>query len=231
MCHTNGKGAPDDRRMRRSQSGRPDSNRRPSPWQGDALPTELRPHDRILGSCRGRYWDRTSDLFRVKEARYPCANRPKVLATHLSGLEESYMDSWGVRTNSSVTCVPLLKSSAPRGGPAGLRSTAHPAPREARPRIVARPPHGRPAPASPQPRRHSDLAVTSDTVGPQHLRRCSDPHIVFPRRHGRCADVAQLVEHHLAKVRVAGSNPVVRSIPSPASSDAPGDWRSGSALP
>ena len=26
------------------------------------------------------------------------------------------------------------------------------------------------------------------------------------------ADMAQLVEHHLAKVRVAGSNPVVRSI-------------------
>jgi hypothetical protein len=29
------------------------------------------------------------------------------------------------------------------------------------------------------------------------------------------ADVAQLVEHHLAKVRVAGSNPVVRSRESP----------------
>jgi len=28
---------------------------------------------------------------------------------------------------------------------------------------------------------------------------------------GTNADVAQLVEHHLAKVRVAGSNPVVRS--------------------
>src|SRR4029077_6766920 len=28
---------------------------------------------------------------------------------------------------------------------------------------------------------------------------------------GCAADVAQLVEHHLAKVRVAGSNPVVRS--------------------
>src|SRR5699024_1410646 len=27
------------------RSGRPDSNRRPSPWQGDALPAELRPHD------------------------------------------------------------------------------------------------------------------------------------------------------------------------------------------
>ena len=32
----------------------------------------------------------------------------------------------------------------------------------------------------------------------------------FKPRH---ADVAQLVEHHLAKVRVAGSNPVVRSEP------------------
>ena len=35
-----------------------------------------------------------------------------------------------------------------------------------------------------------------------HLRR---------ERRGSIADVAQLVEHHLAKVRVAGSNPVVRS--------------------
>ncbi len=26
------------------ESGRPDSNRRPSPWQGDVLPTELLPH-------------------------------------------------------------------------------------------------------------------------------------------------------------------------------------------
>ena len=25
---------------------------------------------------RGRYWDRTSDLFRVREARSRCANRP-----------------------------------------------------------------------------------------------------------------------------------------------------------
>ena len=26
--------------------------------------------------CGGRYWVRTSDLFRVREARYRCANRP-----------------------------------------------------------------------------------------------------------------------------------------------------------
>ena len=27
----------------------------------------------------GRYWDRTSDLFRVREARYRCANRPGLI--------------------------------------------------------------------------------------------------------------------------------------------------------
>src|SRR5262249_46286702 len=34
--------------IRTSESGRRDSNPRPSPWQGDALPTEPRPH-RTLG--------------------------------------------------------------------------------------------------------------------------------------------------------------------------------------
>jgi hypothetical protein len=37
------------------------------------------------------------------------------------------------------------------------------------------------------------------------------PGIIIGARRKRQADVAQLVEHHLAKVRVAGSNPVVRS--------------------
>jgi hypothetical protein len=50
------------------------------------------------------------------------------------------------------------------------------------------------------------------------------------------ADVAQLVEHHLAKVDVASSNLVVRSLLLPNKSHltgppVPGDWRSGSALP
>ena len=27
-------------------------------------------------TLRGRYWDRTSDPFHVKEVRYRCANRP-----------------------------------------------------------------------------------------------------------------------------------------------------------
>ena len=33
--------------------------------------------DQQIRLAGGRYWDRTSDLFRVKEARYPCANRPR----------------------------------------------------------------------------------------------------------------------------------------------------------
>ena len=40
------------------------------------------------------------------------------------------------------------------------------------------------------------------------LRTSGGSSIIFPRD----ADVAQLVEHDLAKVGVAGSNPVVRSI-------------------
>jgi hypothetical protein len=44
----------------------------------------------------------------------------------------------------------------------------------------------------------------------------------------RCADVAQLVAHHLAKVRVAGSNPVVRSKVQVASIPAV-EWPSGEA--
>jgi hypothetical protein len=41
------------------------------------------------------------------------------------------------------------------------------------------------------------------------------------------ADVAQLVEHHLAKVRVAGSSPVVRSEVPIGFPYGPRPWRSG----
>jgi len=93
------------------------------------------------------------------------------------------------------------------------------------------------------------------------LRRKAD-RLVFwfaPLTLAELADVAQLVEHHLAKVRVAGSNPVVRSERVSAdrsnggvaerrgnglqirlhgfksrlhlAAEDEGDWRSGSALP
>src|SRR6476646_7741076 len=45
-----------------------------------------------------------------------------------------------------------------------------------------------------------------------------------PYRDVRQADVAQLVAHHLAKVRVAGSNPVVRSKRSRPSPGLPPRW-------
>ena len=39
----------------------------------------------------GRYWDRTSDLFRVREARYRCANRPGVCCCEVEmGFEPTY---------------------------------------------------------------------------------------------------------------------------------------------
>src|SRR5271165_7179626 len=64
---------------------------------------------------------------------------------------------------------------------------------------------------------------------------CAGPHrwtIVVLRTGRRSrplrADVAQLVAHHLAKVRVAGSNPVIRSRVQVASNPAV-EWPSGEA--
>src|SRR5699024_6932893 len=52
------------------------------------------------------------------------------------------------------------------------------------------------------------------------------PRLMLSKQQGRVprcsADVAQLVEHHLAKVRVAGSSPVIRSeAPPPGGADWP----------
>ena len=66
---------------------------------------------RIRGSRRGRYWVRTSDLFRVKEARYHCANRPKVLATVSGGLAEAYMSSAVVAASGRCEVRPAAAPS------------------------------------------------------------------------------------------------------------------------
>lgn len=44
---------------------------------------------------RARYWDRTSDLFRVREARYRCANRARSMNSVMicevrTGFEPAY---------------------------------------------------------------------------------------------------------------------------------------------
>ena len=64
-----------------------------------------------LRLCGGRYWVRTSDLFRVREARYRCANRPR-----------SVLLSCGWRwVRDSNPCaricspLPLLSANPPRG--------------------------------------------------------------------------------------------------------------------
>jgi choline dehydrogenase-like flavoprotein len=58
-------------------------------------PARFRGHDEgprsaTWGLARGRYWDRTSDLFRVREARYRCANRPGTYYEVEMGFEPTY---------------------------------------------------------------------------------------------------------------------------------------------
>ncbi len=54
-----------------------------SRWHAHGTPPSERKSPRPVSAGRGpfraggRYWVRTSDLFRVKEARYRCANRPR----------------------------------------------------------------------------------------------------------------------------------------------------------
>ena len=153
---------------------------------------------RIFYTAGGRYWDRTSDLFRVKEARYPCANRPA------GSILPQEIRSQGAGGYS------LCPSTHPVGVCAGLRSSARVSP---------------------------------------HTKLCA-------------CGCGAVVAHHLAKVRVASSNLVIRSvkprggalplwwcgrearqrpakpftrvrIPSPPRLEnlILGDWRSGSALP
>ena len=58
-------------------------------WAGGAASSKL--------PCfGGRYWDRTSDLFRVREARYRCANRP--LHPAETGNQGFHRGGYGIRT-------------------------------------------------------------------------------------------------------------------------------------
>jgi hypothetical protein len=47
------------------------------------------------GHFGGRYWDRTSDLFRVREARYRCANRPgRYVLRYMSEVATGFEPVW-----------------------------------------------------------------------------------------------------------------------------------------
>ena len=83
-----------------------------------------------------------------------------------------------------------------------------------------------------RPRRHSAESLLPVGLGLAASAKVQDAPegSAGPRRH---ADVAQLVEHHLAKVRVAGSNPVVRSetthLPGGAVTELAVEWPRGEA--
>ena len=72
-----------------------------------------------------------------------------------------------------------------------------------------------PSPHAPHPNHRNpanftvDLAICDGT--PNHANVSPAPHGARQRERRCDADVAQLVAHHLAKVRVAGSSPVIRS--------------------
>src|ERR1700712_5559937 len=62
------------------------------------------------GASGGRYWDRTSDLFRVREARYRCANRPASRPGH----NQLHM-SYEVEMGFEPTYTALQAAASPLG--------------------------------------------------------------------------------------------------------------------
>jgi hypothetical protein len=60
------------RRLPPSESGKPDSNRRPQPWQGCALPTELFPHGLWVRKVEKPF----GEVKRLRAQRFACSSAP-----------------------------------------------------------------------------------------------------------------------------------------------------------
>ena len=165
----------------------------------------------------GRYWDRTSDLFRVREARYRCANRPctrgrwgngaddgtrtrdphlgKVMLYQLSHVRTSARPTKEHPSAPAVQCANACGPSwqrSPGGAAIGTPVAAA----------------GTPVIEGPPPCR-----VSTHEPGRPPTGRSS-----HPQMHGSPREACNILE-----VRLRGRAPRV---------EAPeGDWRSGSALP
>ena len=63
----------------------------------------------------GRYWDRTSDLFRVREARYRCANRPEVTLELVVLNYRSFVSFCEVETGFEPVWTALQAAASPLG--------------------------------------------------------------------------------------------------------------------
>jgi hypothetical protein len=79
----------------------------PTVWTNERTP------GRAGGSAGGRYWDRTSDLFRVREARYRCANRPGTACCE-------------VETGFEPACTALQAAASPLGHSTVVEQSARP---------------------------------------------------------------------------------------------------------
>src|SRR3954463_7521795 len=78
-------------------------------------PAPRSPRTRVAHRLRGRYWDRTSDLFRVREARYRCANRPRnPQPTEVLEVETGFEP---VYTALQAVASPLGHSTTEKAGP------------------------------------------------------------------------------------------------------------------
>ena len=78
-------------------------------------PAPRSPRTRVAHRLRGRYWDRTSDLFRVREARYRCANRPRnPQTTEVLEVETGFEP---VYTALQAVASPLGHSTTEKAGP------------------------------------------------------------------------------------------------------------------
>ena len=149
----------------------------------------------------GRYWDRTSGLFRVRETRSRCAKRPW----------QSSLTEWRIIASmnfASFSCalpeVSLEYRPARGSGSVGRAQPCQGWGRGFEPRL---PLHAKSRAGFPVGSFTQMATWPSGKAGAcKALTTGSNPVLasIF-------ADMAQLVEHHLAKVGVAGSSPVVRS--------------------
>ena len=106
----------------------------------------------------GRYWDRTSDLFRVREARYRCANRPFVVLVEVeTGFEPVYTALQAVASplGHSTVAVPDLSEHLAAFGE-GMK-----------------PPSGQPG-SNRRPQPWQGCALPTELC-PRERQRCNDP--------------------------------------------------------
>ena len=112
---------PSEALVRASPSGRRDSNPRPSPWQGDALPTEPRPHCSDARSCPVSASGRLADARARQSNRYgpACVSaRRAVACRHACSTTSRPGRAWfaGVLADGPASRPPTTSAALDEGG-------------------------------------------------------------------------------------------------------------------